>query len=206
MAPLILLAAAGASLDFDRVFAAAGEPRSVHARVLYRSPDGVHRLELWRNGDRRLRRDTDGTVRSFAVHRPGEPAYRLSVLDARRRVRTDVSRDGLYKMGSFTDWFDLAHGLKHPLSGYTLARTAVPPAGLPAPPAPCRWYDLTQRGATARICWDAANRLPLQITTAAGRLMWRVTALDRRPIPAAVFAIDDRGYVRNDADQDIEND
>ena len=207
---LLILALAGPAgargLDFDTVFATKGEPASLHYRVLYRAPDGVHHLDVWRDGDRRLRRDTDGAVQSFAVHKPGDPFYRLAMLDRRRRLRTDVSRDAMYKIGSFTDWYDLAHGLKHPLARYMLAASKTAPAGLPATPAACRWYDLVQNGATARICWDPANRLPLQITTQAGKLMWRVTAIDHRPIAPAVFAIHDEGFVRNDADRDIERD
>jgi hypothetical protein len=202
-----LAGAAGAGgLDFDAAFATKGEPASLHYRVIYRAPDGVHHLEVWRDGDRRLRRDTDGVVQSFAAHKAGDPFYRLAMLDRRRRIRTDVSRDAMYKIGSITDWFDLAHGLKHPLARYTLTASRASPIGLPATPAPCRWYDLVQPSGTARICWDAANRLPLQITTASGKLMWRVTAIDRRPIAPSVFAIHDEGFARNDADRDIEGD
>ena len=54
------------------------------------------------------------------------------------------------------------------------------------------------------ICWDAADRLPLVIAAADWQVLWRVDVLDRNAVPSSRFAIDDQGYVRNDADQDIE--
>ena len=198
-------AAGAAGLTFGDVFSARGEPASLHYRLASRSAGVGPRMEVWRDGDRRIRRDTDAAVTTFAFHRPGDAGYRLSVLDRAKRIHTRIDRTNLYRIGEFADWFDLAHGLRHPRGAYRLARAAAP-AGAPGPLRPCTWYGLAEGRRETRICWDAVDRLPLLIASGDGRLVWRVVALDRRPVPASRFAIDDRGYVRNDADQDIASD
>ena len=205
-AAVALLGAAPRPLRFEQVFGTIGEPARLHFRVLYQGAGGVHRLEVWRDGTRRLRRDTDGgALTTFVLARPADGGYRLILLDARRKLRTDVDRDNLYRQGNFTDWFDLAHGLRFPKANYTLALTRRGPQTA-ASVRPCTWYDLNEGGRVIRICWDKASRLPLLITTEAGRLVWRVTAIDTAPLPPATFAIRDQGYIRNDADRDMEKD
>ena len=197
--------AAASSLRFQDVFSARGEPASLHYRVAFRTRGAAHRMEVWRDGDRRLRRNTDQAITSFAFHPPGNAGYTLSILDRRKHIHTRIDRTNLYRIGEFSDWFDLAHGLRHPRGDYALARSARPGSG-PTAIRPCAWYDLTEGARTTRICWDSPDRLPLLIETADGRPLWRVEAIDRKPIPASRFAIDDQGYIRNDADSDIAND
>lgn len=194
-----------AGLRFQDVFSAHGEPASLHYRVAFRSRGTVHQMEVWRDGDRRLRRNTDQAITSFAFHPPGDAGYRLSILDRQKRIHTSIDRTNLYRIGEFSDWFDLSHGLRHPRGEYVLARSA-PPAHGPAAIRPCAWYDLTEGARTTRICWDAADRIPLLIAAADGQPLWRVDAVDRKPIPASLFVIDDQGYIRNDANLDIAND
>lgn len=195
-----------ASLDFDRTFAAAAEPHDLHASVLFVGGGAVHRMELWRDGERRLRRDTDGRITTLATRTAGA-GYDLLVLDHVRRISTRVSRDNLYRIGSFTDWFDLGHGLRHPHPGYRLTASLQPaPATLPATAAPCRWYDLSQGTTTTHLCWDGRDRFPMLVADAAWRPLWRVVAIDRHAIATGRFAADDRGYVRNDANRDVEDD
>jgi hypothetical protein len=193
-------------LTFDTAFAAKGEPDFLHYRVLFRSGGAVHRMEVWREHDRRIKRVTDDAIETYAF-RPSarDPGYNLSVLDLKRRVHTLVDRTNLYRIGQFSDWFDLGHGLRHPHAAYALAAGSAP-AGAPGTPAPCRWYDLKQGQQATRICWDAKNRLPLLIYAGNGQLVWRVTATDTRPFAASVFAIHDQGFVRNDANRDISPD
>lgn len=197
--------AAAGSLKFDDVFNARGEPASLHYRVAFRSAGAVHGMEVWRDGERRVRRSTDRAITTFAFHRAGDAGYRLSILDRTRRIHTRIDRTNLYRIGQFADWFDLTHGLSHPKGDYRLARGSAPPAA-PAALRPCAWYDLTEGTRATHICWDAADRLPLLIAASDGQLLWRVDALDRRQISPSRFAINDRGYVRNDADRDIERD
>lgn len=198
-------AAAPSGLSFDRTFTAAGEPATLHYRVLFLVPDGLHRMEVWRDHDRRLKRTTDAAIASFATHRTGDPGYRLTILDLKRHISTTIDRTNLYRVGNFTDWFDLAHGLRHPKGTYRLT-TGVAPAGMPASAAPCRWYDLAQAGRTTHLCWDAAHRVPQLIATGDARPVWRIVAIDTRPVPDALFVPDERGFIRNDANRDIDPD
>lgn len=193
------------SLRFQDVFSAHGEPASLHYRVAFRSGGAVHRMDVWRDGDRRLRRDTDRAITSFVFHPPGDAGYKLSILDRQKRIHTSIDRTNLYRIGAFTDWFDLAHGLRHPRGDYVLAKSA-PSRPVPAAIQPCTWYDLTEGTRTTRICWDMADRIPLLIAAADGQPLWRVEAIDRKPIPGSRFVIDDKGYIRTDADEDIASD
>ena len=200
-----LLAAAPASPRFEAVFATGGEPRQLHYQVLYRTATGVHRLEVWRDGDLLIKRVTDDGVATLVRHQPGGPDFTMQVADPRRRTSTRIDRTSLYRVGNFTDWFDLGHGLRHPHGPYRL-RPRAPLTPMPRTPVPCRWHDLTAAGSTVSICWDAFDRLPLLIATGPGRPVWRVLAIDHGPIAAATFRLADRGYIHDDAIRDISGD
>lgn len=192
-------------LKFDRVFDPRGEPAQLRYTAAFTSGGADHRLSVWRDGDRRVKRVTDEALETYAVRKPGEAAFHMDVLDRRKHIHTRIDRTNLYRVGAFIDWFDLTHGLRHPKGIYQLATGSAPTAAL-KPLCPCRWYDLTQGGRAVHVCWSREVRLPLLIVSAEGRTMWRITALDRRPIPPATFKIHDAGYVRNDANRDIESD
>ncbi|WP_375383018.1 hypothetical protein [uncultured Sphingomonas sp.] len=199
-------AAPAPTSPFDAVFTATGEPSFLHATVMFAGDGAVHRMELWRDHERRMLRTTDGRITTLATRTQGA-GYELVVLDHRRRTSTRISRDNLYRIGAFTDWFDLGHGLRHPRGGYRLARTeGAVPGTLPATPTPCRWFDLSQTGGIAHICWSDRDKLPLLIADTGWRPVWRVVAIDRAVIPAQRFALDDRDYVHNDANRDVEGD
>ncbi|WP_426265360.1 hypothetical protein [Sphingomonas sp. PWP1-2] len=197
--------AAASSLSFDRVFTAAGEPAAVHYQLLYRSHDGVHRMEVWRVGDHQVKRVTDKAVISLATHRTGEAGYRLTIFDLKRRIATQIDRANLYRVGNFTDWFDLTHGLRHPNGPYTLAAGPAP-AGMPRSVAPCAWYRLAEGPRTSSICWDARRRVPLLIAVGDKEPIWRLLEIDTKPAPAGTFTVDTRGFTINDANHDIERD
>jgi hypothetical protein len=194
-----------ATLDFDHVFSTHGEPAATHFQATYLAGGHAHHVEVWRDGERRIRRRTDDQAESFAVRTPGSPAYRLSVLDLGRKIRTDIDRDNLYRIGQFTDWFDLGHGLRHPKGDYRLVPAATPHGADHAIGA-CNWVALVQGTQTAHVCWSATAKLPLLIQAADGRTVWRVTSVDHKAIPDRVFAIQDAGFIRNDANADIERD
>lgn len=195
---------AAGDLTFEVAFATRGEPAALHYVAAYTSGGAVHRVEVWRDGDRRVRRCTDDAVETYGSHAPGEAEFRLSVLDLRRRIHTQVDRSGLYHLGRFTDWFDLTHALRHPQGAYRLTRAAVP-RGAPAALDRCDWYALTQGDRTTHVCWSRRDRVPLLIV-ADGAAVWRITSLNRGPIPAGTFDVRDQGFVRNDAGADIEQD
>lgn len=205
LAAALLSAAAAAPPSFDRVFATAGEPRQLHFTVLYRNAEGVHRLAVWRDGQGRLKRVTDGRVTTLVRRSRAGPDFTMQVIDPRRHTSTRLDRNSLYRVGQITEWFDLAHGLRHPVSAYRLtARAALSP--MPRVPALCRWYDLIAQGRTTSICWDAADSLPLLIATGPGHPVWRVLSIDRGPIALNTFVANDRGYIHDDATRDISND
>jgi len=194
-----------AALDFDHVFSTRGEPAATHFQATYLAGGLEHHVEVWRDGERRIRRRTDDKAESFAVRQPGSPDYHLSVLDLDRKIRTDIDRDNLYRIGQFTDWFDLGHGLRHPKGGYRLVPAATPHGTARAIGA-CEWVALVQGAQTTHVCWSTTAKLPLLIQAADGRTVWRVTRVDHKTIPDQVFAIQDAGFIRNDANADIERD
>lgn len=202
---LVAVPAVAAPDYFDRIFSNAHEPPRLHYRVQFVANGGPHLLEIWREGDRRLKRATDNAIVTHAVHRPGSAGYTMVVLDLRRHISTHIDRTNLYRIGNFTDWFDLGHGLRHPQGHYSI-RPATAPQQSPAPLRPCRWFALTQGAHTSIICWDRQNFVPQLITNADGHLLWQVMSLDTRPIAPVVFQVDDKGFIHNDASRDIGGD
>jgi hypothetical protein len=197
-------AARGDSLVFEQVFRAP-DRGSVHYRGTYVTQAAEHHVEAWRDGATRLKRVTDETVETHLTREAGSADFQMTVLDRQRKIATRIARDNLYRIGNFTDWFDLAHALRHPQGEYRLTR-AEAPAAAPKPAGACTWYRLEQGGTASGICWSTRAEVPLLVVSAKGETVWRITSLETRRIPPHVFAIDDRGYVRNDANADIERD
>ena len=194
-----------ASLRFDAVFATRGEPRRLHYVVAYRGSDGVHRLEIWRDGDTRLKRVTDRRVTTLVTHAPHDADFIMQVIDPQKHTSTRIDRASLYRIGNFTDWFDLAHGIRHPRMSYRLV--ARPPLGsMPRTPVACRWYAMDEANRTTSICWDESDAVPLLIATGPGHPVWRVLSIDKAPFRRDTFQPDDRGYIHDDATRDIAND
>lgn len=194
-----------ASLRFDEVFRAKAERGPIHYRATFVSQGIEHQLEVWRDGATRLKRATDQDVETYVVRKPGDAGFEMTVLDLRKKILTRIDRSNLYRIGNFTDWFDLAHGLRHPKGEYRLTR-ARGPQGDPKLIETCTWYTLTQQGRASHMCWSVRSELPLMIVSQGGQVVWRLTQLDRAAIPPGVFVIQDRGFVRNDANEDIERD
>jgi hypothetical protein len=192
-------------LRFEQAFDAGEGSGALHYQASYSAGGAPHRVEVWRDGDLRVRRRTDDRIEVHATREAGSVEFAMSVLDLERRIHTSVSRGNLYRIGSFTDWFDLAHGLRHPRGAYTLTGIAAP-AGAPAPLQPCSWFELAQNGQASRICWSQQDRVPMLIVSGDGDVAWRITALDHEPLVPGTFAIRDEGFLRNDANQDIEPD
>jgi len=198
-------ALAASGLDFDRTFHGHGQPPQLHFRADYVLNGVAHETEVWRDRDQRLKRRTDDVLETFVFRPAGEPEWRMVVLDLQRRIRTDVDRTSLTRVGHFTDWFSLAHVLARPVGAYRLAAVKAP-AGIAGPVAPCRWYALEREGAQSRICWSEALHVPLLITGTDGAVQWRVRSIDTRSHAADTYRIDDAGFVRNDASADIKGD
>lgn len=193
------------SLGFEAAFSEKGQPASQHYTTTFRTDGAAHTLEVWRLNDERLKRVTDGALEVYVERKSGDPEFHMTVLDVKKRLMTQIDRSNLYRIGNFTDWFDLAHGLKYPKGEYQLAR-GKKPDGVPVALEACDWFDLTQSGKTSHICWSTKNKLPLLVSAQDGQLLWQVTQVDRKPIGKKTFAIHDEGFIRNDANQDIEHD
>jgi hypothetical protein len=204
-APAEKPAHSSASLRFDKVFSDQGEPRAIHYKVDFWRGAEVHHLELWRDAGQLTRR-TDDAVQTHARRQGAGPEFEMAVLDLKKKIITTVGRTNLYRIGDFTEWFDLAHGLKFPKADYTLKTASAPPQVSIKPLEACRWYALTQAGRTTLVCWSDSARVPLQLASAEGQLLWNVTFLQRRVPDAEVFKIKDEGFIRNDANQDIDRD
>lgn len=208
--PLLAAAASAAaaapapSLTFEQVFRA-DDRGSIHYRGTFQTGDIQHRVEVWRDGATRLKRVTDEAVATYVTRDQAGPEFHLTVLDLQKKIATRIDRSNLYRIGNFTDWFDLAHALRHPKGDYRLVRGSGP-VGAPKPLEACSWYLLEQQGMPSQVCWSARSQLPMLIVSGTGETLWRVTSIDRRPIAPPVFAVDDRGFVRNDANEDIERD
>lgn len=199
------VAATNTALRFDTVFTTAGEPADVHFRAVYASRDGQHVVDIWRDGDRRIKRVTDGLFETYAVRAPRSPDFDLMVLDRRRKISTRIDRTNLYRLGNFANWFDLGHGLRQPKSAYTIVNGAAP-ANASRLVEPCRWFDLKEVNRVTHICWSRASRLPISIVGTNGVTLWRVTAIETGPIDPAMFAVSDAGFIKVDASRDVSGD
>jgi hypothetical protein len=205
VAAAVWASAAAKEPRFEQVFAEKGEPSALHYQATYNSRGAEHRLEVWRDGGNRLKRRTDDAIETYVFRKAGEAEFSMSILDMKKRIHTRVDRTNLYRIGNFTDWFDLAHGLRHPIGEYRIAKIQPPPDA-PKAIKTCEWYDLSESRSGVRVCWNARSHLPLLIQSRSGEIVWRVLALDTKPIPANAFEIHDEGFVRNDANRDIEGD
>lgn len=190
-------------LKFEQAFT--GESTTLHYQAEYRSKGVAHHLEVWRDGEKRVRRRADDAIETFAFHQADDQEFQMSILDLKKHIHTRIDRTNLYRIGNFTDWFDLAHGLKHPIGEYRIAKSDMQHE-FTKPIGACNWLDLTQKDRVTHICWSKKASLPLAIQNQEGEVLWKVTSLDMKPISAKIFAINDTGFIRNDANQDIEND
>lgn len=206
--PVVLAAlwvgAAAHAATFEQTFSLKGEPATTHFKAVYTAAGAEHRLEVWRDATH-IRRHTDERSDSVAVRRGKGTGYRMALLDLEKKIHTDIDRDNLYRIGNFTDWFDLGHGLRHPKGAYQLVAASAP-AAAPAAIAACNWVDLQQGAQVTHVCWSGKSRLPLLMLADDGRVLWRVTSLDHQRIKPAVFVVNDAGFIRNDANRDIEQD
>lgn len=195
-------AAAGTPSRWEAIFSADGAP-PVHARVRYRDAGGAeHSLELWRTA-RALRRDTDGALSVVVERRAGGDDQYHVVQRAGGRAY-DVSRDALYRMGTFPDWMQLATLLARPRGDVRVTRLARDAEKTAA--GSCRWYEAATATTHERICWSTTLRLPLVVEREAGGAWSRVATVDSArpgPIAAATFASDGR-VTRVDIDRDLD--
>jgi hypothetical protein len=200
----VIAAAAFAAepLRWERLFSADGAP-AVHARVRYRDAAGKeHRLELWRTA-RALRRDTDEKL-SLVVERGAHGDDRYHVVNHATERGYDVSRDQLYRIGSFPEWTQLATLLTRPRGDVRVEASARADASTPA--GACRWYEASTPTTHERICWSRTLKLPLLVEREHDGAWSPVVIVDEartRPIVAATFRLPG-DVVRVDVDHDLD--
>jgi hypothetical protein len=192
--------AAASPLAFDDVFDVRGEPRWLHYRVEYRDAAGPHRLEVWRDADRQLKRVTDDRIETYAVSL--ESDVRLAIVDRDRGTLTVADRATLMRLGLFVDPFGQAHGISKPSGAYTLEATGQSEE---VSGRRCTVWRLTPApgAAPSDVCWDRAARLPLVIRDARGAVQWRVVALDEAPIAEPVFVPPRGDLAVNDLNREL---
>lgn len=151
--------------------------RSLHYRAHYFDTAGTrHELEVWRDKDRRLRRDSDGILSIFVDHRgDGDDAF--EVVDRRRQVRMQVGKNQLHRLGLFSDWASLASGISEPRRAYSLKR--VRGAAIKG----CVWYQLDRQ----RLCISRKLGVPLRIEDLEHRPQFEIDQHDSEPIAEAIF-------------------
>jgi hypothetical protein len=196
---------AAGGLDFDKTFNDKGEPRYLHYRAIYSLNGTNHQVEVWRDRDRRLKRRADDAIETLIFKPAKETEWRMVVLDLKRKIRTDIDRTNLYRIGHFTDWFSLSHALVRPIGPYQL-KAMEKHAESETPVSSCHWYSMIHNRIESKICWSTAMRLPLLVIGPNGKVQWRVTDFDSKPVIAVAYQINDQGFVRNDANDDISAD
>jgi hypothetical protein len=196
------------SLQFDNVFKAAGEPAALFYRATFTALDGPHSLQVWRDGQLHLRRKTDESIDTYVIRdRKDLSKYQMIIVDYNKHITTKIDRNNLIHLGNFSDWFDMAHGVRHPKANNYQLTSSNAPADSPKPISACQWYALSQGTDTHHICWSPKEHLPLIIwSDRTAKAVWQVTDVAHSRITKDIFMLHDKGFVRNDANADIEGD
>ena len=184
-----------AALSWEQAFPAPRRSPALHVQARVIDEKGaVHRVELWRSGDR-LRRRTDGGAALLAT-RGGDGELRFVLLDEARRLRVTVARSNLLRLGLIPEWSSLSSLLLRPPG-----EIQVEPArrkDLRTPHGRCRWL----RAGGREVCWSGALGLALRIEQA-GHATLEVDAVERRVDPALLEA-PVAGWSEIDADADLD--
>ncbi|MDY7540255.1 hypothetical protein QN372_10185 [Undibacterium sp. RTI2.1] len=194
-----------AGLDFDKTFNDKGESRQLHYQATYSLDGKIHQVDIWRDRNQQLKRRTDDAVETFIFKPAKQTEWSMIVLDLKRKIRTDIDRTNLYRIGHFTDWFSMSHSLSRPSGAYQLSTTNAPMIR-DQPVTACTWYSLTRGQTESKICWSKKLRIPLLITDLNNQVQWKVTKAETQNITPFVFQIKDQGFVRNNANEDIQAD
>ena len=62
-------------LKFEQVFSEKGEPSALHYQAVFIAKGAEHQLEVWRDGERRVKRRTDDAIETYAFRKPGDPEF-----------------------------------------------------------------------------------------------------------------------------------
>jgi len=149
--------------NWEASFPVTAAPARVYYRAHYIDRRGEsHELQVWRNGDRQVRRRTDAAIDLYAdKDDAGNLDYRI--VDHSRNVLIHADRLALYRVGRFPNWLGLAHVLDTPIGGYTITALPQPPQSTQF--GECKWIRLQvdQLKTPSNICWSQAWGIPLMI-------------------------------------------
>jgi hypothetical protein len=198
------------SLQWKQVFASNNAARYLEFTAHYRDAKGnEHQLHYWRDGNRRLRRNTDGNA-DLMVEHLSNGEYRYHALDHRKKIITHIDQTNLQRIGQFINWDNLARALTSPSLGATISKSSA--ADFSLDKYRCTWYDVApvaEAGSTVphqQICWSRALGIPLKITTAVTgqeTTTWQVDHLSTGKLGDAAFTSNVAGYAVVNANQDI---
>lgn len=195
-------------LVFDKVFNTQDEPAQLHFVARYVTASGPHELEVWRDAQKRLRRRTDNNSDAYVQKGKGPEDWSMTLYDHQKKIASQLSREALIKLGQFTDWFDLSHGLTRPFGEYQLSATSKAwiEKNTAKPLSNCQWFDLLQKGQTSHVCWSAKHHLPMLIAGPNDQIIWQVAEVDNKPANLSVWQQPKQGYLHNNASKDILDD
>jgi len=161
-------------LTWEKTFGPAGTKSDLHLEARTEDPaGGTHALELWREGDRRLRRRTDGLLEVWLEDQgaAGAPAYAVTVVDRRSRTVRRVPVERAAKLGPAFTWWPLAHLLPLPGPRYTLRKLPEPAKRVGG--ARCEGYLFIPDGQPEqRICWSREYAVALRHEEKRGEGWW----------------------------------
>ncbi|MES2000672.1 MAG: hypothetical protein V4446_15280 [Pseudomonadota bacterium] len=190
--------ACAAPLSWQTAFPIEQAPSQVYFQARYVNAQGQsHRLQIWRDGARLLRRTDDALDIEVTHDAAGAAQYR--VFDYRRGIVTQVARSNLYRIGVFSEGFSLAHVLARPYGAFQLAVDLgqAPLSG------DCNWIRISPaEGAPSQVCWSAQWGVPMEIRQS-GQTVFQIEQLARN-VPESFLQAARRNWITVDANQDID--
>jgi hypothetical protein len=197
---------AAPELRWEDAFSVKDAPKNVHFAATYVDGKGrSHSLEVFRQGTERLVRKTDGRL-ALHVEKQADGDYGYRLIDHARAALIEVSRNNLFRIGVFTEWYGLAHVLAKPAGKHTLSRESGSVEKTPV--GECRYIRIERpHAATQHVCWSNTWKLPLRILAednkGAKKEVFAIQSVEAKITDALVFHVDTVGLMQINADQDI---
>jgi hypothetical protein len=206
---LAVTSVAGAGMPsvdpWERAFPATRVTRSLHMRATYRDAAAAeHSLELWRDGNARIRRDTDARM-TVIVQRDATDELDFRVFDRSAHVALRVTRSNLARIGQFSSWENLSRVIGRPETPFQLEPAATVRL---AQVGTCRTWILKRDGLPEHeICWSTRWSVPLRIRerVGSGNSVETFSVLTIDAVAAAsAFEFSAAEYVPVDANEEID--
>jgi hypothetical protein len=196
----------GASPEWEAAFSIFSAPNRVYFRAHYLDGHGqTHQLRVWRDGKRRLRRQTDSAIDLYVDQdKAGEIDFR--VVDHTRHVVIRGNSTSLHRIGRFTGWIGLAHVLDVPHGPYLVTKIS---GELESPSSSeCTWFRLQTTVPTVsvnEVCWSGQWGLPVAVVKIIGKerlLQLTIDEVHTFEPDSAIFDIEAEKYIEIDARPD----